>query len=230
MSRKSGDNGFSRVYRPLSFCCVTALALALMPGTAKAQTTAKAQAAKAKFCAQVGKKFQVSSGLQMYCFGPQRNGPGASSGSASQSLASAGLANVDAANRAEDRGGSGLYAYGQSETSIAASANYVVEAWNDATSFFNTCGAPMYKEEGTGYAFSHDGGGSFTDLGGLPNNNCSNGSRWFGDSSVGTYSNSGFTYFYISSLYACTPTSGCPNQPNGGIAVALTAAWWRELH
>jgi hypothetical protein len=106
MFRKSGDNGFSRVYRPLSFCCVTALALALMPGTAKAQTTAKAQAAKAKFCAQVGKKFQVSSGLQMYCFGPQRNGPGASSGSASQSLASAGLANVDAANRAEDRGGS----------------------------------------------------------------------------------------------------------------------------
>ena len=77
----------------------------------------------------------------------------------------------------------------------------------------------------TGYGFSSDGGNSFTDLGGLPNNNCSNGTRWSGDPSVGTYSNSGFTYFYVSSLYSCNLFPGCPlaGLPMDGLAVALSA-------
>ena len=78
----------------------------------------------------------------------------------------------------------------------------------------------MFKEELTGYGFSRDGGKTFTDYGGLPNNSCSTGTRWAGDPSVGVYTNSGFTYFYISSLYACSPAVGCPNF---GLAVAVSA-------
>jgi hypothetical protein len=217
MFKRKENFQYSRLCRPLLFCVAAALAVALMPVSAKAQ---RKYHNKSQFCSQLGKTMQASSGAQMYCFGPQLNGAGASS--TNGAATSIGLANVDAANTAEDRGGSGLYAYGQSETSIAASGNYVVEAWNDATSFFNTCGAPMYKEEGTGYGFSRDGGKTFTDLGGLPNINCGMFNRWVGDPSVGTYSSSGSTYFYISAMYACDSTSGCPNQ-NSGVAIALSA-------
>jgi hypothetical protein len=200
----------------------------LMPAPAKAQ---RRHASKADFCAQLGKTMQASSGAQMYCFGPQRNGPGAAAAvepeiqTTVQPLAS-GLPNVDAASRAEDRTNSGAYIGGQSETSISANGSNVVEAWNDGTGFFAGCGSPNYKEELTGYGFSSNGGASFTDLGGLPNINCSNGTRWSGDASVGTYSNSGFTYFYVSSLYICENFNGCPAAglpyPFEG-AVALSA-------
>lgn len=214
----------SRLRGVLLFCSLAAVSLAQISAPPKAQ---KRIPSKADFCSHLGKTFQASSGAQMYCFGPQRNGPGNEAQReilppAVQPLATA-LANVDAANRAEDRTNSGAYIGGQSETSISASGNNVVEAWNDATGFFAGCGSPNYKEELTGYGFSSNGGKSFTDLGGLPNGNCSSGSRWEGDPSVGTYSNSGFTYFYISSLYACSSTSGCPNMTAGGLAVALSA-------
>ncbi|MBV8570316.1 MAG: hypothetical protein JO319_06870 [Acidobacteriaceae bacterium] len=134
------------------------------------------------------------------------------------------MANVNAASTFEDRTNSGAYIGGQSETSIAASGNYVVEAWNDGTGFYAACGSPNYKEELTGYGFSSDGGKTFTDLGGLPNQNCVNGTHWSGDPSVGTYSNSGFTYFYISSLYACNFFPSCPNTGlQASLAVAVTA-------
>jgi hypothetical protein len=71
----------------------------------------------------------------------------------------------------------------------------------------------MFKEEFTGYGFSTDGGKTFTDYGGLPNNDCIFGNRWSGDPSVGVYTNSGFTYFYISSLFST----------NFGLAVAVSA-------
>jgi hypothetical protein len=224
MFRKKEKLTYPRVCQLMSFWSVTALALALMTPPGKAQTRIPS---KADFCAQLGKTIQASSGAQMYCFGPQTNGPGASLASQSATVAagakaSKGLANVDAANPAEDRTNSGVYVGGQSETSISASGNYVVEAWNDGTGFFAACGSSNYKEELTGYGFSSDGGKTFTDLGGLPNNNCNN-SRWVGDPSVGTYSNSGSTYFYISSLYSCSSFSGCPNQTFGGVAVALSA-------
>jgi len=215
MSTTKKTFGYSRVFHLSVFCSVAALILSLMPATANAQ---KMSRSKSDFCSQLGKSIQASSGAQMYCFGPQKN-------SAAHPLTLAavnpkGLANVDAASNSEDRTGSGAYIGGQSETSIAASGNYVVEAWNDSTGFFNACGAPMYKEELTGYAFSRDGGKTFTDYGGLPNNSCSTGTLWEGDPSVGVYTNSGFTYFYISSLYACSPAVGCPNF---GLAVAVSA-------
>jgi len=84
---------------------------------------------------------------------------------------------------------------------VAASGPYVVEAWNDSTGFLEVgCGPTvMYKEELTGLGFSSDGGKTFTDLGGLPNNDCN--SRYFGDPSVEAYQAGGNTYFYVSSLY-----------------------------
>src|ERR1700730_10332168 len=168
--------------------------IVLMP-VANAQTKFKS---KANFCSKLGKTIQGSSGAQMYCFGPQRNGPAYPF--TFNPVSPKELRNVDAANNAEDRTGSGAYIGGQSETSIAASGNYVVEAWNDATGFYSACGAPMFKEELTGYGFSTDGGKTFTDYGGLLNNSCIFGTRWSGDPIVGVYTNSGFTYFYISSL------------------------------
>jgi hypothetical protein len=75
-----------------------------------------------------------------------------------------------------------------------------VEAWNDATSFFAPCGSPNNKEEGTGFAFSNNGGSTFTDLGGLPNLNCAT-SLTEGDPSVEVYQIGGNTYFYISSIF-----------------------------
>ncbi len=209
-------------------CVLAPITLILTPVHAKAQARFPS---KADFCAHLGKTFQASSGAQMYCFGPQRNGPGTSadaeSGRAGQaSLVQTGLANVDAASRAEDRTNAGAYIGGQSETSISASGKYVVEAWNDATGFFAGCGSPNYKEELTGYGFSSDGGKTFTDLGGLPNINCGLNTKWEGDPSVGTYSNSGFSYFYVSSLYVCTNVNGCPaaGLPHSFEgAVALTA-------
>ena len=99
----------------------------------------------------------------MYCFGPERNGSIEHSAVISPEVTGKGLDNVNAANPVEDRTGSGAYIGGQSETSIAASGNYVVETWNYGTGFFHACGAPMYKEELTGYAFSSDGGKTITD-------------------------------------------------------------------
>src|SRR5204863_8924691 len=96
--------------------------------------------------------------------------------------------NVDAADPHEDIAPSGTQAYGQSETSVAATGKYVVEAWNDATALLSLCPSPMFKEEVTGYGFSSDGGQSFTDLGGLPNDDRASGFRYCGDPSSEAYS------------------------------------------
>ncbi len=125
---------------------------------------ASGQTTKSVFCAKLGKTIQASAGAQDYCFGAQPNG----SANVRHSLTHSFGPNVDAANPGEDVSPSGVQAYGQSETSVAASGHYAVEAWNDATGFFATCGAPQNKEELTGLGFSSDNGASYTDLGGLP--------------------------------------------------------------
>jgi hypothetical protein len=141
----------------------------------------------------------ASSGAQMYCFGPQPNTSNAQQRKTAN-VSSATPANVAASNLAEDISPNGTRAYGQSETSVAANGPYVVEAWNDATGFLSGCGSPQYKEELTGFAFSSNGGKTFTDMGGLPNNNC-NSYRYQGDPSVETVTIGGVQYFYISSLF-----------------------------
>ena len=162
-------------------------------------------------CSRIDNQIQVSLGLRIYCFGRQPNGPGTSASSIQSSSgtipysggasASSFSPNVNAASLAEDISPSGSRAYGQAETSIAASGRYVVEAWNDFTGAISLCPSPMNKEELTGAGFSNDGGNTFTDIGGLPNNDCNN-NRLFGDPSVEVFhAPNGTTYFYISSLY-----------------------------
>src|SRR2546427_2820975 len=152
----------------------------------------------------------ASSGARMFCFGPQSTNaaralrtPSLTASTFTKSNAGTfnfGL-NVDAATPAEDITPSGVSIQGQSEVSIAAAGPYVVEAWNDATGFFAPCGSPLNKEELTGFGFSNNGGGSFTDLGGLPNANCAS-SIIDGDPSVEAYqAPDGKTYFYISSIF-----------------------------
>src|SRR5690349_9469213 len=104
------------------------------------------------FCKRLGKRYLASAGAQMFCFGSQPNGPVAGHSPVSRSASAP--ANVNAASFAEDVSPAGVRLYGQSETSIAASGPYVVEAWNDATSFASPCPSPMAKEEGTGFGFS----------------------------------------------------------------------------
>ena len=154
------------------------------------------QTTKSVFCSKLGKTIQASSGAQMYCFGAQASGVTLHSRQATKSFGP----NVNAADPNEDVSPSGVRAYGQSETSIAASGHYAVEAWNDATSFFSACGAPQNKEQGTGFGFSSNSGASFTDMGGLPNADCSN-TLYEGDPSVESWTSGGKTYFYISSLF-----------------------------
>ncbi len=175
---------------------VSGMTAALTTGSAAAVTgRVTGSAAGNPFCKNLGVKYQASAGAQGFCFGIQRNGA-----AAVRLAAPPASSNVDAANLAEDVSPSGVRAYGQSETSVAATGQYVVEAWNDATSFFSACPSPSAKEEGTGLGFSVNGGKSFTDLGGLPNSDCAD-NVYEGDPSVAAYTVGGKSYFYISSLF-----------------------------
>jgi hypothetical protein len=151
------------------------------------------------FCSRLGKNIQASSGAQMYCFGSQPNGPSHAAPTTNPSFGS----NVDAANPHEDVAPNGTQAYGQSEVSIAGVGPYVAEEWNDATGFFAPCPSPKFKEELSGYGFSANGGASFTDQGGLPND-CTTNFKLFGDPSVESWRSGGTAYFYFSSLYINT--------------------------
>jgi hypothetical protein len=162
-------------------------------------------------CQKVGKTLQLSSGGRMWCLGPQ-NGSGSStirhSITPKPPISGQFSANVNAANPAEDISPSGVVAYGQSETSVARFGNDVLEAWNDSTGFFSSCGSPNFKEELTGFGFSSDGGATFTDMGGLPNNRCGT-NILSGDPSVEVWAPGGRVTFYVSSLY--------PSQTGDGL-------------
>jgi hypothetical protein len=149
------------------------------------------------FCKRLGQVYQASAAAQAYCFGARTVGkvqPAAAGAVAGTPR------NVDAASFSEDVSPAGVRGFGQSEESIAASGRFVVEAWNDSTTFFSTCGAKNFKEEGTGIGFSTNGGKTFTDLGGLPNPNCTK-RVYAGDPSVTAYRAGGHTFFYVASLY-----------------------------
>jgi hypothetical protein len=189
------------------------LIVTLVPATANAQRGKGTRFCKNLFNPNLnpsGKIF-ASQGAQMYCFGRQHNGVSILHPAAAAPPSS--IKNVDAAIPAEDISPNGTQAFGQSETSIAAADQYVVEAWNDATGFITPCPSPNSKEELTGFGFSNNGGNSFTDLGGLPNINCAN-SLYQGDPSVEAWEFQGQHYFYISSLFATS---------TGGLEIAVTA-------
>src|SRR6266699_4727051 len=183
--------------------CLPVAVLAIHPQVAHAAVQATSNPkSNNPVCTKNGQSVELSQGGQMFCKGPQSNGP-SSSLRTSTSIASSNPSfgsNVDAASPQEDVTPSGVQIHGQSETSIASAGPYVVEAWNDDTGFFAPCGSPMNKEELTGFGFSTNGGKTFTDLGGLPNSNCAN-SLTEGDPSVEAYTVGGSTYFYISSIF-----------------------------
>src|SRR5438445_3835406 len=184
----------------LTLVVALTLSSAAWASPSKPKTTTASLSSKKQnnpFCSKLGKSMQASQAAQMFCNPPQS--PGAAAAAAPTTSSSFGT-NVDAATPQEDISPAGVSAHGQSETSIAAAGPYVVEAWNDATGFVSACGAPANKEELTGFGFSADGGKTFRDLGGLPNNNCAT-SVYEGDPSVEAYTIGGSTYFYISSSF-----------------------------
>ncbi len=186
------------VHPRFRYVVMLAACVGLLAATsASAATPARSQN---PFCQRLGKTIEASSGAQMFCFGLQRTGPSHARAQAARRTATTFTPNVDAATPSEDVSPSGTAAYGQSETSVAATGRYVVEAWNDATAFFTSCPAPMSKEEGTGYGFSSDGGATFTDEGGVPNANCHQ-RLLEGDPSVEAWAPGGHATFYIASLY-----------------------------
>lgn len=205
--RKAFDRFFRTSVRLSRFLPLTFIALLLTA------TGASAQHPNHPVCQKIANhQLQASAGAQIYCFGPQPSGAARplssvllpnTSVSGPVSGDTFGKTNLDAANPLEDQN-NGTQAYGQSETSIAAAGPYVVEAWNDASGFFAPCPSPNNKEEFTGFAFSSDGGSTFTDMGGLPNDDCN--FRYEGDPSVEVYQVEGNTYFYISSIFLSLTT------------------------
>ena len=181
------------------------LALAASPSPVSASKAAP-KTNDNPLCSRLGKEIQASSGAQMFCYGSQPTGNGVVRGTPGASFGP----NSNAASPSEDVSPAGVQAYGQSEVSIAATGNYVVEAWNDATGFFSPCPSPLHKEELTGFGFSNDGGSTFVDQGGVPVSDC-NSAVAFGDPSVEAYTSGGTSYFYISSLYD-SPFFNGPSQ------------------
>src|SRR5216684_6623306 len=192
-----GGSSQERFFCFLLSCMIAVLLVVAAPLDANAAGNPKGN----PICAKLGKTIQASSGAQMFCNGPQVNGAAAAATKLRSSTGAGKFgSNVDAATPSEDVTPSGVQIHGQSEVSVAAAGPYVVEAWNDATGFFAPCGSPLNKEELTGFAFSNNGGASFTDLGGVPNANCAT-SLAEGDPSVEAYQVGGNTYFYISSIF-----------------------------
>lgn len=188
----------------IAFTLAAAFAGGVLLRGGKVAHASAPETTRSHFCANLNKLYWGSSGAQMYCFGSQPNGSAHATGTSSSASA-----NVNAASPAEDRNPAGVQMYGQSETSVAGIGSYVVEAWNDATAFASPCPSPGFKEELTGYGFSNNGGASFKDEGGLPNNNCG-GDFYEGDPTVEAWKAGGTTYFYIGSLY--DPPSSAPDQ------------------
>ena len=101
--------------------------MALVPAKGYAQFVPNSK--QSPLCQKLGSQIQGSSGMQIYCFGPQPNGaaptaallaPSLSGNMITSQNSSKGgfIPNVNAAALAEDISPSGLRAFGQSETSI----------------------------------------------------------------------------------------------------------------
>lgn len=185
---------------------VVALGLLPLSGAVNAPVASAANS----FCAELGHGMNASAGAHMYCDYLATARPIAPRAKAATPQAQVPAEhnsqnppqssnNVNSANPQEDQTSATLQSYGQSETSIAGIGSYVVHAWNDSTGFLAQCPSANFKDQLTGYGFSSNGGRTFTDMGGLPND-CTV-AKFFGDPSVETWQKGGKTYFYISSLY-----------------------------
>ncbi len=118
--------------------------------------------------------------------------------------------NVDANDPTFDLAG------GQSETAIAAFGNSVVVSWNDATAFLAGANPLSPLASSTGVAYSKDGGATFSDLVGLPNDNPNQ--IWASDPTVVAVD---ATHFIVASLYFPSFVANCKTGPMSA-TVALT--------
>jgi hypothetical protein len=128
--------------------------------------------------------------------------------------------NVDANDPGHD------FAAGQSETAIAAQPatggrRLVMAGWNDVSGFLAS--PTTVQGSATGVAISEDGGASFTDLIGLPNNNIDQ--QWSGDPAIASLGDG--VHFAVASLYYPSATSCTDGLPANG-TVALTIATVRH--
>ncbi len=124
--------------------------------------------------------------------------------------------NVDANDPARDTLG------GQSETAIAAQVgpggrHLVMAAWNDASGFASK--ATTREGSGTGVGISEDGGRTFTDLTGLPNQNADE--QWSGDPAVVALHDG--RHFVVASLYFPSATA-CTDKKPAYATVAVSVA------
>lgn len=151
----------------------------------------------------------LSSGAKAYFLGPNRDGSSrAPSGDGRVQLGS----NVDANNPRKDLAG------GQSETAIAAAGSRVMAGWNDATGFLVTPSTDR-RASLTGVGYSNNGGRSFDDLIGLPNNNPNQ--QWFGDPTIVAVDNG--RSFIVGSLYLPSFGFDCSKKP-ALLALAVSVA------
>jgi hypothetical protein len=154
---------------------------------------------------------RLSSGGKAWWLGPQ--GSGAASSRAASRIAFG--SNVDANDPSKD------LAAGQAESAIAAAGRRVLVAWNDATGFL-VAPSTSRRASLTGVGFSADGGRSFSDLIGLPNNNPHQ--QWFGDPTVVRLDS---THFVVGSLYLPALSEDCSNGPSNfelAVSVATVSA------
>jgi hypothetical protein len=154
---------------------------------------------------------RLSSGGKAWWLGPQ--GTGAASSLAASRIAFG--SNVDANDPSQD------LAAGQAESAIAAAGQRVLVGWNDATGFL-VAPSTSRKASLTGVGFSADGGRTFTDLIGLPNNNPHQ--QWFGDPTVVKFDSS---HFVVGSLYLPPNSEDCSDGPSNfevAVSVATVSA------
>src|SRR6266516_4215084 len=118
--------------------------------------------------------------------------------------------NVDANNPAKD------LAAGQSETAIAAAGQHVLAAWNDISGAL-VLPTTQPSASITGVGYSANGGKTFTDLIGPPNNNPNE--QWSGDPTMVAIDAS---HFIVGSLYFPSFTTlDCTKPAELDIAVSV---------
>jgi hypothetical protein len=143
----------------------------------------------------LGRPRQYSSGVQMWLNPPKLAPEDGELGPSSRGPAIG--SNVDANDPNQD------LAAGQSETAIGAFGDHVLVAWNDASSFLEYLD-PLNPLSATGVAYSGDGGQTFTDLIGFPNDNANQ--QWLGDPAVVAIDS---LHFVVASLYFPSAISDC---------------------
>lgn len=161
---------------------------------------------------RIGDDRKVSLGGKAWLNGPQPSGQQSAHGGAARAGTPALGTNVDANDPHKD------LAAGQSETAIAAHSGRVMAAWNDISGQFIMDSAQR-KASGTGIGFSNDGGRTFTDLIGLPNNNPDQ--QWFGDPTLVAVDS---RHFIVGSLYLPNFYTACSDGRPAGFHLAVSVA------